>query len=52
MICVEEVRMSFGDSISVAIFCFAVVFGLLGLIYLLIKASTRIINYISSRIEK
>ena len=43
--------MNFGDSISVAIFCFAVVFGLLGVIYILVKASSRIISYISSRIE-
>jgi len=44
--------MDIGDSFSIAIFCFAVVFGLLGVIYLLIKASTQIIKHVSSKTEK
>lgn len=44
--------MSLGDSFSVAVFCVAIVFGLLGVMYLLIKAYTRIVKHISARSEK
>jgi len=44
--------MGIGDSFSISIFCIAIVFGLLGVIYILIKASTSIINRISTKIEK
>jgi len=44
--------MDIGDSVSISIFCIAVVFGLLAVIYLLIKVSTQIIKHISSRTGK
>ena len=44
--------MNIGDSFSIAIFCIAVVFGLLGVIYLLVKVSTHIIKFVSSRTGK
>ena len=44
--------VNIGDVITAALFCFAMVFALLGSLYVLVILSTRIIRAIESKMQK
>jgi len=48
----RRVIMEISDIITVAVFCFSMVFALLGCLYVLVKLSTNAIRFIESKVKK